>query len=145
MCNKGNDASVIGNDTSRILAIITEGDLAECDRLAFNSEGDITKGGQLCQGVNVTTTSAFAKRASLLTKATSAVDGGFANEFEVAKDGNLAIDGNLAKERNCAMVGNVAMKGNFAEDRCLPPPWQATWLKVDNIAKEGNFATKGAC
>ena len=38
-CNKGNKASVTSNDTSRILVMITKGELAEDHRLAFNLEG----------------------------------------------------------------------------------------------------------
>jgi hypothetical protein len=81
----------------------------------------------------------------MLTRTRSAMECSFANGVEGAKDGTLAIDGNLAERKLLRQGGQGYHEVNFARDGCLPSPRQLTLLKLANIAKDGNCATKGAC
>ena len=81
----------------------------------------------------------------MLTRTLSATECSFANGVEGAKDGTLAIDGDLAEGKQLRQGRQCYHEENFAEDGCLPSPWQSTLLKLANIAKDGNCATKGAC
>ncbi len=80
----------------------------------------------------------------MLTRTLSAMECSFANGVEGAKDGTLAIDKNLAEGKQLRRGGKCYHEENFAGDGCLPSPRQSTLLKLANIAKDGNFATKGA-
>jgi hypothetical protein len=81
----------------------------------------------------------------MLTRTLSAMECSFANGVEGAKDGTLAIGGNLARGKQLRRGRQCYHEENFAGDGCLPSPQQSTLLKLANIAKDGNCATKGAC
>jgi hypothetical protein len=81
----------------------------------------------------------------MLTRTRSATECSFANGVEGAKDGTLAIDGDLAEGKQLRQGRQGYHEENFAGDGCLPSPRQSTLLKLANIAKDSNCATKGAC